>query len=142
MRRALLPIPALLVAAACTNLETVRLQPETVEVGPGLRPVAGIQASAVTMYLLFIPIPGGVTLDRVVNQMLVVSAKTMGADKVAHLRFDIDPSDGIWYLWRLLGWRSARASGIAVQVVAPPVDGSPDEGPEPAVPPTAGSKTP
>ena len=121
--------------ASCTSLDAVRLQPETVEVAPGLRPVAGIQASATSLYLLFIGIPG-VSLDKVVNQMLVVAAKTMGADKVAGLSFEIDPANGVWALWRLLGWRSARARGIAVQVVAPPPDTRADEGPEAGAPPT------
>lgn len=134
---------AVLLSVGCTSLDTVRLQPETVEIAPGLRPVAGIQASAISAYVLFIPIPG-VTLDKVVNQMLVVAAKTMGADKVAQLSFSITPDDGIWSLRKLLGWRSARAQGVAVQIVAPPADPTSDDGPEaPAtLPPPAGAVSP
>jgi len=79
-----------LFSAACSSITTVRLQPETVDVGPGLRPIAGIQSTASTFYVLFIPIPGGVNLDRVVNRMLLVAAKTMGADKVANLQFHVE----------------------------------------------------
>lgn len=120
--------------AACSSIETVRLQPETVDVGPGLKPLAGIQAHAFTLNVAFLKIPGGVSLDRVVNQMVIVTAKNLGADKVAGLTFDIDPENGIWFLWRVLGWRSARAKGIAVQVLQPPPDPSADEGPEPSPP--------
>jgi hypothetical protein len=115
-------------------VSTVRLQPETVHVGKGMRPIAGIQTNATSLYVLFIPVAGEVSLDKVVNQMLVVTAKTMGADKVANVRFDVTPGGGIWALRKLLGWRSAQASGIAVQVTAMPADDDADEGPEPAPP--------
>jgi hypothetical protein len=128
--------------AGCSHVSTVRLQPETVEVAPGLRPIAAIQANATSFYLLFVPIPGNVDLDRAVNQMLVVAAKTMGADKVAQLEFEVTPDGGIWALRRLFGWRSAKAKGIAVQVSATP-DPRADEGPEPAGPlPVSGEPTP
>lgn len=117
--------------SACATVTTVRLQADAIAAGPGLRPLAGIQADAVSGYLLFVPIPGGVDLDRVVNRMLVATAKAMGADKVAELRFEITPERGIWALRRVLGWRSARASGIAVQVTALPPDPGADLGPEP-----------
>jgi hypothetical protein len=126
--------------AACSSVSTVRVQPENVAAGPGLRPIAAIQVNATTAYILFIPIPGKVDLDRVVNRMLIVAAKTMGADKVANLEFDVTPDSGIWTLRKFLGWRSARASGVAVQVEAAPVDATADEGPEPAAsPPPADS---
>lgn len=129
----------LLSASACTSVTTVRLQPETVDVGPGQRPIAGIQANAISGYLLFIPIPGGVELDKVVNQMLVVTAKTMGADKIANLEFNITPSGGIWALRKLIGFRSASASGIAVQLTAPAPDLDADQGPEaPSAKPDSG----
>jgi hypothetical protein len=111
----------------------VRLQADAVEVGPNLRPIAGIQADAISMYVLFIPIPG-VDLDKVVNQMLVVATKTIGADKIANLRFSIDPDGGIWALRKLGFYRSARASGVAVQVMAPEADPNAFDGPE-AMPP-------
>lgn len=117
--------------AGCSAVSTVRVQPENVAVSPGLRPVAAIQVNATSAYLLFIPIPGGVDLDRVVNRMLIVTAKMMGADKIANLQFDLTPDSGIWTLRKLFGWRSAQASGIAVQVEAP-ADPDADRGPEPA----------
>ena len=116
---------------ACSHVSTVRLQEEAIEVGPGLRPMAAIQANAIRGQLLFIPLGPRVDLDRVVNELMVVAAKTMGADKVVLLDFDVTPDGGVWSLRSLLGWRSARATGIAVQVTAPPPDPQADEGPEP-----------
>ena len=110
---------ALAVTSACASVSTVRVQPENVAVGPGLRPIAAIQVNATSGYFLFVPIPGDVDLDRVINRMLIVAAKTMGADKVANLQFDITPDSGIWTLRKLIGWRSAQATGVAVQVEAP-----------------------
>ena len=123
------------IIVACTSVSTVRLQPETVAVGDGMRPVAGIQANAVSAYLFFVPLPGGANLDNVVNRLLIVTAKTVGADKIAQLQFEATPSTGIWALRKLLGWRSAQATGIAVQVVDPPPDPDADQGPE--APPSA-----
>lgn len=116
--------------AGCSTVSTVRLQPEHVDVGPGMRPIAAIQANVTSFYLLFIPMPGGVDLDRAVNRMLIVTAKTMGADKIVNLQFDVTPDGGVWTLRRLLGYRSAEAKGIAVQIDAP-VDAKRDDGPEP-----------
>lgn len=131
-----------LVASACSHVSTVRLQADTVTVGPNLRPIAGVQANAISLYALFIPIPG-VNLDKVVNQMLIVAAKTIGADKIANLRFDIDPEGGIWALRKVAFYRSAQASGIAVQVMAPEADPNADQGPEPVRPqPTAAPSQP
>lgn len=121
---------ALLAASACSHTSTVRLQEETVQVGPGMRPLAAIQANAISGYLLFIPIPG-VDLDKAVNQMLIVTAKTMGADKVVLLDFDVTPDGGVWAWRKLIGWRSARATGIAVQLEGPAPDPTADQGPEP-----------
>ncbi len=132
---------ALLAIAGCSHVETVRLQEEAVEVGPGLRPLAAIQANAISGYFLFIPLPG-VDLDRAVNQLLVVAAKTMGADKVVLLDFDTTPDGGIWAWRKLIGWRSARATGIAVQVTAPAADPHADEGPEPPAPAAPKPATP
>lgn len=123
-----------LAAAACTSVSTARLQPETVHVGPGARPIAAIQANAASFYLLFVPIAGEASLDKVINRKLIVAAKTMGADKVANLSFDVTPDGGIWALRKLLGWRSARASGIAVQMTGAAPDPAADDGPEPAAP--------
>lgn len=127
---------------ACSHVSTVRLQEEAIEVGPGLRPLAAIQANAIRGQLLFIPLGPRVSLDRVVNELMVVAAKTMGADKVVLLDFDVTPDGGVWALRSLLGWRSARATGIAVQVTAPPPDPRADEGPEPAAtaPPAGGNR--
>lgn len=102
--------------AACSSITTVRVQPETVYVGPRLRPIAVIHAQVTSAYLLWIPIPGHVDLDYVVNRMLLATAKTLGADKVVDVQVDITPEDGIWTLRKLVGWRSASASGTAVVI--------------------------
>lgn len=137
MRKTILSVGLLLsiIVTGCSHVSTVRLQPDAVAVGPGLRPIAGIQANAISLYALFIPIPG-VDLDKVINRMLIVTAKTIGADKIANLQFDIDPDGGIWALRKLAFYRSARASGIAVQVTGSAPDPQADQGPEPVVTPT------
>ena len=115
------------VAVACSSVSTVRVQPDNLYVGPGLRPIAVIHAQVTSAYFLFIPIPGHVDLDRVVNRMLLATAKTLGADKVVNIKVDITPDGGIWTLRKLFLWRSAEASGVAVVI----------EDPKPAPPPDA-----
>lgn len=109
-----LVLAAVMCGAGCSSVSTVRVQPDNVAVGPGLRPIAIIHAQVSSAYVLFIPLPGHVTLDRVVNEMLVATAKSIGADKVVNIKVDITPDGGIWTLRRILGWRSAEASGVAV----------------------------
>jgi hypothetical protein len=111
---------AVLATAACSSISTVRVQPETVYVGPHLRPIAVIHAQVTSAYLLWIPIPGHVELDYVVNRMLLATAKALGADKVVDIQVDITPDSGIWTLRKLLGYRSATASGVAVMVEPEP----------------------
>ncbi len=106
-------------AAGCSSVSTVRVQPDNLYVGPGMRPIAVIHAQVTSAYLLFIPIPGHVDLDRVVNRMLLATAKTLGADKVVNVRVDITPDGGIWTLRKLFLWRSAEASGVAVVIEDP-----------------------
>lgn len=103
-------------AVACSSISTVRVQPENVHVGKGLRPIAVVHAQVTSFELLFFEIPGHVSLDYVVNRMLIHAAKQLGADKVVDIKVDITPDDGIWVLRRILGWRSAQASGVAVVV--------------------------
>ena len=120
-------------AAACSSITTVRVQPESVYVGPHLRPIAVIHAQVTSAYLLWIPIPGHVDLDYIVNRMLLATAKTLGADKVVDIKVDITPEDGIWTLRKLLGYRSAEASGVAVLVEAEPAAApAPGSGPDKA----------
>ena len=114
--RRIVLVAALAAVAACSSITTVRVQPETVFVGPRLRPIAVIHAQVTSAYLLWIPIPGHVDLDYVVNRMLLATAKALGADKVVDIKVDITPETGIWTLRKLLGWRSASASGVAVTI--------------------------
>ena len=104
------------VAVGCSSISTVRIQPEAVHVGPHLRPIAVVHAQVTSAYFMFLAIPGHVSLDHVVNRMLLAAAKSLGADKVVDIKVDITPDDGIWVLRRVLGWRSAQASGVAVVV--------------------------
>ncbi len=123
--RRLLATVAAVTLAGCSSISTVRVQPDSVGlsgVGPNMRPIAVVHAQVTSAYFLFIPIPGGVSLDRVVNRMLLASAKALGADKVVDIRVDITPDDGIWTLRKVLGWRSAEASGIAVIMEEPTAD--------------------
>ena len=106
-------------AAGCSSVSTVRVQPDNLYVGPGLRPIAVIHAQVTSGYFLFIPIPGHVDLDRVVNRMLLPTAKALGADKVVNVRVEMTPDGGIWTLRKLFLWRSAEASGVAVVVEEP-----------------------
>jgi uncharacterized protein YbjQ (UPF0145 family) len=52
--------------------------------------------------------------------MLIAAAKELGADKVVNIQVDITPDGGIWTLRKLIGWRSAEASGVAVVVEPEP----------------------
>jgi hypothetical protein len=122
-RRALiaLALAAMTVTSiGCSSISTVRVQPESLYVGPNLRPIAVVHAQVSSAYFLFIPIPGRVDLDRVVNRMLIAAAKALGADKVVNIQVDITPDTGIWTLRKLIGWRSAEASGVAVVVEQAP----------------------
>jgi len=122
----LLPLVA---AAGCASVDTVRIQAETVDVGPNARPIAGVQAAVASFYILGIAIPGDRTLDRVVNRMLIAATKSMGADKIYNLTFEVEcPA---MCLAKIFGVLEARASGIAVQMTAPPPDPAADDGPEP-----------
>jgi hypothetical protein len=121
-------------AAACSSVSTVRVQPDNVHVGPGLKAIAVVHAQVTSAYFLFLAIPGKVNLDYVVNRMLIHAAKQLGADKVVDIKVDITPGDGIWTLRKLLGWRSAEASGIAVVVEDVPAPAAPDESAPAAAP--------
>lgn len=116
-------------AVACSSVSTVRVQPESLYVGPRMRPIAVVHAQVSSAYLFFIPIPGHVDLDHVVNRMLLSAAKALGADRVVNITVDITPDDGIWTLRRLVGWRTAEASGVAVVME--------DEAPAASAPTTA-----
>ncbi len=116
-------------AVACSSISTVRVQPENVHVGKGLRPIAVVHAQVTSFELLFFEIPGHISLDYVVNRMLIHAAKQLGADKVVDIKVDITPDDGIWVLRRIIGWRSAQASGVAVVVEDEPPSSAPPETP-------------
>jgi hypothetical protein len=111
-----LALAAAITFGACSSVSTVRVQPEMVAAGPHLRAIAIVHAQVTSAYVLFIPIPGHVTLDYVINRMLLPAAKALGADKVIDVKVDLTPEDGIWTLRKLLGWRTAEASGVAVVV--------------------------
>jgi hypothetical protein len=128
-----LVLATVVAASACSSVSTVRVQPDALHVGPNLRPIAVVHAQVTSWYALFIPIPGHVDLDRVVNRMLLATAKALGADKVVNIRVDITPDGGIWSLRKLFWYRSAEASGVAVIVEDPatPPASVPKEPPKP-----------
>jgi hypothetical protein len=101
---------------ACSSITSARVQPESVHVAPGLRPIAVVHAQVTSAYFMFLGFPGNVNLDRVVNRMLIRAAKELGADKVVDIKVSISPDN-----WRrkMLGWRSAEASGVAVVIEGP-----------------------
>jgi len=119
-----------LTTASCSSVSTVRVQRDSVHVAPNLRPIAIIHAQITSAYFLFIPIPGRVDLDRVVNQLLLPAAKALGADKVVDIKVDLTPDDGIWTVRKILGWRTAEATGIAV--IEEPAPAGPPPASEPA----------
>ena len=120
-------------AAACSSVQTVRVQSENIYAGQHLRPIAIVHAQVTSGYFLVLALPGHVDLDHVVNRMLLPAAKLLGADKVVDIKVDITPDSGVWVLRKLIGWRTAEASGVAVVV-------EPDSTPEAAAPaaPAAG----
>ena len=128
-----LVLATVVAASACSSVSTVRVQPDALHVGPNLRPIAVVHAQVTSWYVMFIPIPGHVDLDRVVNRMLLATAKALGADKVVNIRVDITPDGGIWSLRKLFWYRSAEASGVAVIVEDPatPPASVPKEPPKP-----------
>ena len=103
-------------ACACSSVQTVRVQGENVYAGEHLRPIAIVHAQVTSAYFLFLALPGHVDLDHVVNRMLLPAAKLLGADKVVDIKVDITPETGVWVLRKLIGWRTAEASGVAVVV--------------------------
>src|SRR4029079_6120421 len=85
-----------LAAAGCSSITTVRVPPESVYAGTRQRPISVNHAQVTSAYFLWIPIPGHVDLDYVVNRMLLATAKTLGADKVVDIKVDITPEHGLW----------------------------------------------
>jgi len=118
-------------ACACSSVQTVRIQGENVYAGEHLRPIAVVHAQVTSAYFLFLALPGHVDLDHVVNRMLLPAAKLLGADKVVDIKVDITPETGVWVLRKLIGWRTAEASGVAV-VVEPDAEAPPPAAPQAA----------
>lgn len=129
----------LLSGGGCASVDIVRLQPDQLHVPKGMEPVAGIQASCLGFYLFTLGLPYA-DLDRAVNELLMKEAKKLGADRVMNLRFEATPAGGIWFLTKLLFWRSATAWGIAIRAE----DGGGEEigtpQPIPVPPPPAGGE--
>lgn len=104
----------LVVFGSCSSVDVVRLQPDLVHVPKGMEPVAGIQATCLGFYLFTLGMPEA-DLEKAVNELLVKEARKIGADKVMNLRFDATPGHGVWWLLKLLGFRSASAWGVAIK---------------------------
>ena len=135
-------VPLFCLLCGCASVDVVRLQPDLLQTPEGTEPLAGIQTTCLGFYLFTVGIPEA-DLDKAVNELLFKEAKKLGADRIIDLRFSATPGGGIWWLTKLLGFRSATASGIAV--VAQPgeaTDRAPgsqpggDSGPTVILPPT------
>lgn len=130
---------------ACASVDVVRLQPSLLQTPKGTEPLAGIQATCLGFYLLTLGIPEA-DLDKAINELLLKEAKKLGADRVINLRFEGTPAHGIWWLTKLLGFRYARASGIAVVAESGGDEKSPQGSPPalrlPPPPPAAASSQP
>ena len=113
MRR-LLPLLLLLITS-CATVDVVRLQPDLLQVPEGTEPLAGIKAECVGFYLFTLGIPD-CDMDKVVNELLFAEARKLGAERLLNLRFEGTPEGGIWWLTKLLWFRTASASAIAVMV--------------------------
>jgi hypothetical protein len=113
-RGARLLLLGLALLVGCSSVDVVRLQPDQLNVPKGMEPLAGIQATCLGFYLFTLGLPEA-DLDKAVNELLMKEAKKLGADKVIDLHFDATPSGGIWWLSKLLGFRSATAWGIAIR---------------------------
>jgi hypothetical protein len=99
---------------SCSSVDVVRLQPDLIQVPQGMEPVAGIQATCLGFYLFTLGIPEA-DLEKAVNELLMEEARKVGGEKVMNLRFDATPGGGIWWLLKLLGFRSATAWGVAIK---------------------------
>lgn len=114
MRLVLCGLVVLSVAlGSCASVDVVRLQPELLQTPEGTEPLAGIQASCVGFYLFTLGIPEA-DMDRAVNELLLKEAKKLGADRLINFRFEGTPGDGIWWLTKIFGIRTATASAVAV----------------------------
>ncbi len=105
---------AWLMLGSCSSVDVVRLQPDLVDVPKGMEPVAGIQATCLGFYLFTLGMPEA-DLEKAVNELLMKEAQKVGAQRVMNLHFDATPESGVWWLTKLLGFRSATAWGVAVR---------------------------
>lgn len=133
MRRACAATLAALVSClgACSTVAVLRGPPDRVVVARGLRPVAVVRARVTTAYVLFLGIPGRASLEVAAHRLLTAAARDLGADDVVDVVVDVTPDTGLSALREVLGWRSARARGIAVVVedVEPAGPGPPGAAP-------------
>jgi hypothetical protein len=111
-------------------VDVVRLQPDLVHVPKGMEPVAGIQATCLGFYLFSLGLPDA-DLEKAVNELLMKEARAIGAEKVMSLRFEATPGHGIWWLIKLLGFRSATAWGVAIKTEPGAEEGGGDVPPPP-----------
>jgi hypothetical protein len=100
-------------SSGCSSIEVVRLKPGLLKTPPKTEPLAGIQVSCVGFYVFTLGAPT-CDMEKVVNEILMPKAREIGATKLVQLRFRQTPEDGVWWLTKLLWFRTARASAIAV----------------------------
>ena len=113
MKWASLLVAALVCGSGCSSIEVVRLQPGMLRVPLKTEPLAALQVSCVGFYAFTLGIPS-CDLEKVINELLLKKAGELGAYKLLRLRFRQTPEGGIWWLTKLLWFRTARAWAIAV----------------------------
>ncbi len=101
-------------AAGCSSVDVVRLQPDQLQVPKGMEPLAAIQTTTLGFYFFTLGLPEA-DLEKAVNELLMKEAKKLGADRVMDLHIDATPGGGIWWLSKLLWFRMASASGVAIR---------------------------
>jgi hypothetical protein len=133
MRRFVALAACFVLIGSCSSVDVVRLQPDLVHVPKGMEPVAGIQATCLGFYLFSLGLPDA-DLEKAVNELLMKEARAIGAEKVMNLRFETTPGGGIWWLIKLLGFRSASAWGVAIKTEAGAENGGGGDVPPPPIP--------
>jgi hypothetical protein len=106
---------SLLPQLSCSSVDVLRVQTGPPVVG-GLAQddiVVAIRARCLGFYVGTIGIPS-CDLDTVMNGLLRETGKALGADRLLEVRFEATPDSGVWWLTKLLWFRQARVSALAV----------------------------
>ena len=116
MKKAILAMALAATVTGCTSVESATVAGNEI-VGNGGEAVAVVQASSIGLTLIFHIIDLVTSdLDQVVNKLLVVEAKQMGASKVDLKGASTTPRHGIFALTgTLIGFPMSTAMGVAIK---------------------------